>query len=408
MKVLLSNGSYRFHLAPLAVELSRRGVLQELLVAGWPLGWQKALAKPFSSHAGVARFLDRAEDIDSKLIHSLPVVEATLKAGDSCRWYSQRIQQNFHVIGYREFASSASKRLKKHRPDLYHYRCAYGLQSVDDARDLGIPTLCDHSIAHPAHIHFLVENQGAFPSFNPQPAMPLDQVMAADIRNADFLLVNSDFVRKSCTLAGIPQDRIFVVYLGVDEKFFSRIPPIASKNPQTMLFGGGIECRKGIFTLMKSLQDLKGPYHLNVAGGIAPEISNDADLMSFFSNPNVDYLGTLSRSGLANLMAKTSIFVFPSYCEGSARVIFEAMAAGCFIITTPNAGSIVAHDEHGYLVPPGDANALTTAIEDALARPDMVAKIGRSNSNLIRTQYRQTHYANKVVNVYNEILGLQC
>jgi hypothetical protein len=53
MKVLVSNGSYRFHLAPLAVELSRMGILEELLVAGWPLGWQKDLAYSFSSNAGV-------------------------------------------------------------------------------------------------------------------------------------------------------------------------------------------------------------------------------------------------------------------------------------------------------------------------------------------------------------------
>ena len=171
MKVLVSNGSYRFHLAPLAVELSRMGILEELLVAGWPLGWQKALANSFSANAGVARFLDRAEDIDSKFIYSLPAVEAILKSGDFCRKYSQKIQQSLHVVGYQEFASTASKRLKKLRPDIYHYRCAYGLQSVAVARGLGIPTLCDHSIAHPAHINFLVENQGVFPAFIPGPAI---------------------------------------------------------------------------------------------------------------------------------------------------------------------------------------------------------------------------------------------
>jgi glycosyltransferase involved in cell wall biosynthesis len=122
------------------------------------------------------------------------------------------------------------------------------------------------------------------------------------------------------------------------------------------------------------------------------------------SDLKVDYLGSLSRSGLAKLMANSSIFVFPSYCEGSARVIFEAMSAGCFIITTPNSGSIVNHGEHGYLVPPGDVIALTAAIEDALAHPEMVAKIGKRNSELVRTQYRQKDYARKVVNVYDAIL----
>jgi glycosyltransferase involved in cell wall biosynthesis len=48
--------------------------------------------------------------------------------------------------------------------------------------------------------------------------------------------------------------------------------------------------------------------------------------------------------------------------------------------------------------------ALTAAIEDALAHPEMVAKIGKRNSELVRTQYRQKDYARNVVNVYDAIL----
>jgi glycosyltransferase involved in cell wall biosynthesis len=205
-------------------------------------------------------------------------------------------------------------------------------------------------------------------------------------------------------LAGIPQERIFVVYLGIDEKFFSLIPQLAVKKPLSMLYAGGIEARKGIFTLISSMSNLRGTYHLNVAGGISPEAKKNPVLMDFFSNSKVNYLGGLSRSGLAQLMADSSIFVFPSYCEGSARVIFEAMSAGCFVITTPNSGSIVKHGEHGFLVPPGDVIALTAAIEDALANPEMIAKIGKRNSELVRTQYRQKDYALKVANVYDTIL----
>jgi hypothetical protein len=47
---------------------------------------------------------------------------------------------------------------------------------------------------------------------------------------------------------------------------------------------------------------------------------------------------------------------------------------------------------------------LTAAIEDALANPEMVAKIGKRNSELVRTQYRQKDYALKVANVYDTIL----
>ncbi len=103
-------------------------------------------------------------------------------------------------------------------------------------------------------------------------------------------------------------------------------------------------------------------------------------------------------------MIRAPIFVFPSYCEGSARVIFAAMACGCFIITTPNSGSIVRHMEHGLLVPAGDATALAQAIAWARESPDFVAKIGWLNSCLVRAEYRQDQYADKIRTVYRSIL----
>ena len=48
----------------------------------------------------------------------------------------------------------------------------------------------------------------------------------------------------------------------------------------------------------------------------------------------------------------------PASVEGSARVVFEALAAGCYVITTPNAGSIVKDEVHGALVEPGSADGL--------------------------------------------------
>ena len=54
-------------------------------------------------------------------------------------------------------------------------------------------------------------------------------------------------------------------------------------------------------------------------------------------------------------MSNSDIFLFPSLAEGSANVIFEAMASGCAIITTPNSGSIVKNNHNGFIINPGDA-----------------------------------------------------
>jgi glycosyltransferase involved in cell wall biosynthesis len=80
------------------------------------------------------------------------------------------------------------------------------------------------------------------------------------------------------------------------------------------------------------------------------------------------------------------------------------MACGCYIITTPNAGSIVEDGVHGRLIPPGDANALAAAIDWAVANKDAVAEIGWRNAQLIRDDYRQCYYGEKVMALYHRLL----
>ena len=54
--------------------------------------------------------------------------------------------------------------------------------------------------------------------------------------------------------------------------------------------------------------------------------------------------------------------MFPSLHEGSAFTVFEALASGLPVVTTPNAGSVVRDGEEGYIVPIRDVPALMDRI----------------------------------------------
>jgi glycosyltransferase involved in cell wall biosynthesis len=127
-------------------------------------------------------------------------------------------------------------------------------------------------------------------------------------------------------------------------------------------------------------------------------------MQRFLDGGRVSRLGNLSRRALAEAMMRHRVFVFPSYCEGSARVIFEAMACGCFIITTPNAGSIVQDGVHGRLIPPGDAGALRATLAWVEQNSAEVARIGWQNRRVIAQSFRQTHYVNNVLALYDRLL----
>ena len=102
-------------------------------------------------------------------------------------------------------------------------------------------------------------------------------------------------------------------------------------------------------------------------------------------------------------MAAADVFVFPTLAEGSARVVFEAMAAGCFVVTTANAGSIVEDGVHGRLVAPGDPMALAAALRATAGDRETVARIGRANAALVARDYRQAEYGTRLFELYERL-----
>ena len=76
------------------------------------------------------------------------------------------------------------------------------------------------------------------------------------------------------------------------------------------------------------------------------------------------------------LLRTASVHIFPSTCEGSAKVTFEAAAAGLPQITTYESGDAVVDGETGCVIPCGDTAALAAAIERLYGSPEVCARMG--------------------------------
>jgi glycosyltransferase involved in cell wall biosynthesis len=135
---------------------------------------------------------------------------------------------------------------------------------------------------------------------------------------------------------------------------------------------------------------------------VDPEIQ--MQYASFFKDSRVKCFGILPRSELAKRMASAEVFVFPSLAEGSARVVFEALSSGCYVITTPNSGSIVEDGVYGALVPPNDADALANAIRQAIRQRAKLPEIGLKSADLVRSNYQQVHYGEALIRLYERLL----
>ena len=76
----------------------------------------------------------------------------------------------------------------------------------------------------------------------------------------------------------------------------------------------------------------------------------------------LEYIPQLPHHKIQMVFQDADIFVFPSLHEGSALSIYEALACGLPVITTPNAGSVVRNGEEGYIVPIRDVDGLIDKI----------------------------------------------
>jgi glycosyltransferase involved in cell wall biosynthesis len=402
--IIISNGFFKCHLSIAAAEAYKRGTLSSFLTGAYPTPTvRKVLALPIlRANAKAMQLKARKDEIPDELVHVFFSSEALSIFAAKRRSETAAVDAYRHygrlAVSYVERAAAAGARI-------YHYRAAFGGQSVDVAKKHGMITLCDHSIAHPSVIETLIENMGKMPAGAPQRELaPLNAYLLHDIEQADAVLVNSDFVKSTFEDAGHSRSPVHVVYLGVDDAFLDRVPArgVRQGSPR-LLFAGAFQKRKGAEALIEALGRLgDSQWQLEIAGSIAPEIKTR--YKNFLADPRVILHGHLSRPQLASAMSSNDIFVFPSLAEGSARVVFEAMACGCYIITTSNTGSVVEDGVHGRLVPAGDAEKLADAIEDASSTPAMVAEAGRRNAQLVRESYRQSQYGDKLAALYCELL----
>jgi phosphatidyl-myo-inositol alpha-mannosyltransferase len=192
-----------------------------------------------------------------------------------------------------------------------------------------------------------------------------------------------------------------VLFNGVDMDRFESAPP--HRDPAgrpTVLFLGRHEPRKGLPVLLEAFDGLQRPAVLWVSGeGPATEFQRRRQLAS---DP-VQWLGVLSDEEVASRLAGASVLCAPSLLgESFGMVLLEGMAAGCAVVASDIEGYRTAAGGHATLVPPGDAAALTRALDQALAA---AAEGGTTEARKEAVEYARGWSMDALAERYLEIYG---
>ncbi|WP_431777431.1 glycosyltransferase [Ottowia caeni] len=127
-----------------------------------------------------------------------------------------------------------------------------------------------------------------------------------------------------------------------------------------------------------------------------PDSISQSELDSWVADGTLEFLGQLSDVRPA--IAASSVYVLPSYREGTPRTVLEAMAMGRAIITTdtPGCRETVLDGDNGYLVPVKSVDALVQAMSRFVEDPGLAARMGARSRQLAEDKY-DVHKVNSVM-----------
>lgn len=165
--------------------------------------------------------------------------------------------------------------------------------------------------------------------------------------------------------------KVRVVLNGVGGEFRPAVEPTAG--PSRIVFVGSLIPRKGADVLLRAFARMRDSSAVLRFVGDGPERERlEALGRSLAVEGRLEFSGQVAPEQVADHLAASTLFVLPSYSEGRPNVLLEAMAGGVPVVASRIDGVVdtAVDGEHAWLFAAGDVDALTSALDDAMARPD--------------------------------------
>jgi len=334
---------------------------------------------------------------------------------------------NFVNFTHKDTEEYFKKLLRKFSPDIVHFHNIIGLSAglIHIAKQQGIRTVLT------LHDHWgfcfkntLIKNNNEIcqdftrcsecmpiiPGENNLnlPMRMRQNFLAMQLEEVDAFISPSQYLADTYVRAGIPNEKMHVIWNGIDVQRFANIKKIPEQSGHIRFtFIGYFGKHKGIHVLLDALQyfDALQNFRLNLigSGDLFEQYKNEIAEKGL--NEVVKFWGRIEN--VERAYAETDVFILPSiWPENQPVTITEAMAAGIPVIAANSGGipELVDDGNTGFLFEVGNASDLAKKMLAFIEQPNLIKTLGDMGYEKIETDTMQNQIF-QIETIYKKILS---
>jgi glycosyltransferase involved in cell wall biosynthesis len=259
--------------------------------------------------------------------------------------------------------------------------------------------------------------------FGEHPEPLIHQVMAPNLRAADRVIAVSPHVADQAVSLGVDAERVRVIRSGVDAERFrpgdrrqAREALAIDAYTPLVLFVGNLEPRKQLDVLLRAMVQVQRAVpdaQLAIVGsGAAAGVDDQTRRLQHLAceldlATAARFTGAVDADTLLRWYTAADVFALPSSSEAQGIVALEAMACGVPVVASAVGGLLGTIDSghDGYLVPPGDPNALADRLVAVLTNRPAQLTLGRAARRKVEVEFSWSSRVAATIEVYREVVG---
>ncbi|ACN14808.1 putative glycosyltransferase [Desulforapulum autotrophicum HRM2] len=226
-------------------------------------------------------------------------------------------------------------------------------------------------------------------------------------RRLKHLITVSDYSKNDIAREfDLPTNRFTTIPIGIDTGIFYPLETVKKDLSGLIVTNSADTPLKGLYYLLHAVKNLskRRPVKLTIIGSPKKNGGIERLVKSLDLRDHVEFTGRIDNDRFLQEYARASIAVVPSLYEGFGLPVGEAMACRIPVISTTGGALAEVAGDAAKMVPPGDAKALETAIDELLDDPKERDRLAGAGYKRVMENFTWETTAIKTAQAYRKII----